>query len=347
MQDNKTDNNFENNRFENRLISDFGEFRKDYLLDRWVALIPSRAKRPHVLANIEHNINVKCPFCPGQITEKTKYEILDQNNNWKVKAINNKFPVVKDNIDFLQENNRFFNKVSAYGYHEVVIETPNHNLETEDLSIEDIKDIFLVYINRIKELSDMPFIRYVSVFKNRGAEAGASLKHSHSQIVATSIVPSAIKEEHLAYFNYYIENERCAFCDIIQVELNSERKIFENEEFIAIAPFASRFALEAWILPKEHLSSITDLSEFQLLRLSEIYKKIIKRLSSLGRIPYNMYIHNSEVNDKHFHFHIEITPRILKWAGLELSTNIIVNPISPEKAAKFYKGEYDFPEDVH
>lgn len=320
------------------------ELRKDYLLDRYVIISPERAKRPSQFIQAEKPKSdpSTCPFCPQN--EHMLPVVIDQikaeDGHWLVRSVQNKFRAVyPEGIHKVKTDNDFFTFSSAYGFHEVIIETPNHGEELEDLPTERIVDVFDMIIRRINALNDVEGIKYVSIFKNRGSDAGASLSHSHSQLIAYNIVPKAIKEQLEKSYEHYLNEEKCAYCKIIEVEKTSHRKVFENQHFVAFTPYAARFPFELWIFPKRHTYSMTELNREELWFLAETMKHVLQRLDTLKYPPFNMLYINADKKSSHFHFHIEICPRLATWAGFELLNETIIDSIPPEEAAKFYRGD--------
>ncbi len=318
------------------------ELRKDYLIDRWVIIAAERAKRPHDFKTEEVQDNKdKCFFCPGK-EHTTPPEIyrIEEDSKWIVRVIPNKFPAVSPcGVPEIKTDNTFYTYANAYGRHEIVIETNEHGKELEDLSKEHVKKILETFILRISELMKDPEIDYVSVFKNKGKGAGASIAHCHSQIIAYNSVPATIKYELEASYRYYVLNKKCAFCDIISREKNSDRRVFETRHTVAFTPYASRFPFEIWLFPKRHISGIGELDGDELLEFADSLKRILSKLKDIGNTPYNILFHSTTDYFGNYHFHVEILPRLTTWAGFELETGTIINPVSPEDAAKFYRGE--------
>jgi UDPglucose--hexose-1-phosphate uridylyltransferase len=311
------------------------ELRKDYLLDRWVVISEARKKRPHEFKKeVKEDVSV-CYFCPGN-ENLTPPEIsrVEENGKWKIRVFPNKFSAVaKEGNPEIKTDNKYYTYASAYGSHEVIVETPEHNKSLAHLSEQDISRVLKVYSERVSALSKEPFVKYVSVFKNHGREAGASIIHSHSQVVSLNMIPPLVFQEMHAVRKY----SSCPFCEIIENEKRSYRRCFENDEFVAFTPYASRFNYEIWILPKKHILSFTDFDEKKYFDLASILKKILLRLDSIDS-PYNLLIHYSPEGGD-LHFHIEIAPRLATWAGFEFEDEITINSVSPEDAAKFYRGE--------
>jgi UDPglucose--hexose-1-phosphate uridylyltransferase len=314
------------------------ELRKDYLLNRYVIVSSNRGKRPDFSKKNEyHSDKASCPFCQLQVSPSFEWKA---DGKTVVSVIPNKFSAVSlEGNPTLTTHNTFYTFASAYGVSEVVIETPEHDVDFEDLPEPHVTAILSTFKERIKTLSAIPHIKYVSVFKNRGRDAGASIPHAHSQVIAHNMLPPWINEELMTHYQFVIENGFCPYCDIIKREKDSERRIFENEEFVAFTPYASRFAYEAWIFPKNHVKSIADLDQASLTHLANILKRVVQRLDALGKPAYNIEFHNAELTGENFHFHVEILPRIATWAGFELETGTIINTVSPEDAARFYRGE--------
>lgn len=311
-----------------------GILRKDYLLNRWVYYATERKKRPMEFRQSDKIIDSKvCFFCPGN-EHITPGEIgrVGYKNSWKIRWFPNKFPAVElKGTQKLKAKSKFLVEGKTYGTHEIIVETPDHKKQLADLSIEHIKEVLDVYILRIKALSMLNWVKYVSVFKNHGSLAGTSLVHSHTQVAALHILPEEVMNEAKASGKF----KACPYCSIIKLESKSNRKIIENKSVIAFAPFASRFNFEAWLFPKRHVKSITDMYDNELYDMASALKKILMKLKEKN-VSYNFFLHYAP-KGKSLHFHIEITPRIAKWGGFELSTGAIINSVMPEDAARFYR----------
>lgn len=311
------------------------ELRKDYVLNRWVIIATERAKRPNDFKKekTEKKEGV-CYFCPGK-ENLTPPEIMriPKEINWKVRVFPNKFPAVKLEGDYtIKTHNKFYTFADAYGDHEVVVETPDKDKQLWDLNEAEIKIILSVYVDRTNTLSKIPGIKYVQIFKNHEEAAGTSIVHSHSQIIAYEKIPHVVEDE-VKYSKLYAEGG-CSYCEIIQGEKDSYRRCYENNNFIAFCPYASRFPFEIWIFSKSHL---TTLQQCNLDDLASIMKQILVRLKELNA-PYNFMVHYSPTKEDNLHFHIEFIPRLSTWAGFEYSGTVI-NSLPPEDSAKFYRGE--------
>jgi len=305
------------------------ELRKDYILDRWVIIASERKKRPKEFKKIKAKKEGICYFCPGNenLTPKETGRI-EKNEKWIIRWFPNKFPAVShEGIPAIRSANKYFTYADAFGIHEVIVETPDHDSE------DHITEVLKVYANRITELSKTDGTKYVIVFKNEGMEAGTSLIHSHTQVMAYNKIPVLVEEEVNASRGY----GGCPYCEILNIEKNSDRRVFENDNFVSFTPYASRFNYEIWIFPKEHIKNITEMNETKLNDLASMLKNILLKLKEIN-LSYNFFLHYAP-EGKDLHFHIEICPRLATWAGFELATNATINSVSPEDAAKFYRGE--------
>jgi len=309
------------------------ELRKDYILDRYVIIATERAKRPHEMAHEEEVVQKKCFFCPGS-EDQTPPEIysIKKDGKWQVRVFANKFPAVAEaGNPCIATDNEFYTYADAIGRHEVIVETPNHDLQLADLSVEEISQVIQVYRLRQVEISKIDGIKYVSVFKNSGENAGCSVAHTHSQIIAYNVVPTLVREKE----RLTRAMGGCPYCNIVAKETDSDRSIYQDDLVSAFTPYASRFPYEAWIFPKRHLSRFDELTIDEINSFAKAVKIILTKLKSINA-PYNFFFHYG-TNDMHFHF--EILPRFpkVKWAGFEMSTGTIINPVVPEDAATFYR----------
>ncbi len=326
------------------------ELRKDPIIGRWVIIATERGKRPHDFV-IEEEV-VKggfCPFCPGN-EHTTPPEIFAYRNpgtepntpGWSLRVVHNKFPALITEGDPDRRGEGMFDKMAGIGTHEVIIENPDHQTTLTNISIDGFVEVLTAYRERIKSLTEDPRFKYVLIFKNMGRAAGASLEHSHSQLIGLPIVPELVMEELNGSKFYYNWKERCVFCDMIRQELQLKvRVVLENQEFVAICPFAPRSPFEVWILPKRHYSSYVHLTEESYRLLAEIFSETLQRLEkSLGKAPYNFILHIAPIREPelpHYHWHFEIMPKLTLMAGFEWGSGFFINPTPPEDAAQYLR----------
>lgn len=312
-----------------------GQLRKDSVLNNWVIIAAERGKRPHQFKQevVSKKVDV-CYFCAGN-EHMTPPEIMrfSDNGNWKMRVFPNKFPAVKEEGDYEVKLHYPYVHSDNFGKHEVVVETADHEKELADLPVEDYVELFRIFNERIQDIERLSGIEYVQVFKNHGAEAGTSVVHSHCQIIATNKIPYWVEKKLDAT---YASKGHCPYCEVLSKEKESERKAFENDTFIAICPYASMFPFEVLILPKRHKRDLDSLDHDERFDFGDILKKVLVKLKELNA-PYNLWIHYAP-RGKDMHLQLIVAPRLAKWAGFEFSGTVI-NSVSPESAAKWYRGE--------
>jgi len=329
------------------------ELRRDPVIGRWVIISSERGKRPSDFAAVrEEGGGENCPFCVGNegmtppeiytINPSTTVEREPNTPGWEVRVVPNKFPALRIEGELNRCGVGMFDMMNGVGAHEVIIETPHHDRRLHQLSAKQVEMVVGAYRQRIVDLTRDPRFRYILVFKNEGKAAGASLFHSHSQLIATPIVPKRVSEELEGAKVYYGWKERCVFCDIISQEMEQrERVVCENEQFISLEPFAPRFPFETWILPKAHRPLFERDNDLGLL--AEILSETLRRLAAtLDSPPYNYLIHNTPTNGRGtdllaYHWHIELMPKLTKVAGFEWGTGFYINPTKPEDAARYLR----------
>ncbi len=333
------------------------ELRKDPIIGRWVIISSERSKRPSDFAGgsqARKNSGL-CPFCPGN--EKTTPPEIRADRDpgtepdspgWTLRVISNKFPALTIEGELNREGVGIFDKMNGVGAHEVIVETPDHQKDIVDLSEAQVARVLASYRERINDLGRDPRFRYIMVFKNHGEAAGASLEHSHSQLIATPVVPKRVQEELNGARRYYEYKERCIFCDIARQEHEwRDRLVGENEHFMCIAPFAPRFPFECWLLPRYHQAHFGDISDDMLSELAVILRDTLLRLRiALANPPYNFVLHTVPVVHDHeldYHWHFEIIPKLTKVAGFEWGTGFYINPTAPEEAARYLR-EVELPQ---
>jgi UDPglucose--hexose-1-phosphate uridylyltransferase len=254
-------------------------------------------------------------------------------------VVENKYPALTDRCGNMDLVDGMYDRMDGIGFHEVVIETPSHCLRLEDMPVQDIAGLFRTFIMRALEMKKDPRIKYVMIFRNYGRNAGASLAHPHSQIIAMPIAPIRVEQEIAGAAAYGAKNGGCVFCDIMRRETaNKKRVVGENRDFLAIAPYASRFSFETWILPKKHESHFERMPPEPAVELAAMVKLVLGKLRvSMEDLAYNLIIHTMPVQEPpcgHYHWHIEIMPKLGLAAGFEWGTGFYINAVPPETAAE-------------
>ncbi|GAK55260.1 galactose-1-phosphate uridylyltransferase [Candidatus Vecturithrix granuli] len=327
------------------------ELRKDPISGRWVIISTNRGKRPSDFGRtIEERRGGFCPFCGGN-EATTPPEVLAYRNpnslpntaGWSLRVVPNKFPALQIEGGLHKVGEGMFDKMNGVGAHEVLIETPKHDMTIPQMELKDVENMFWGFRDRILDLKKDERFKYIMVFKNHGSAAGASLEHPHSQLIALPIVPLVVQTEMEGASTYYNYKDRCVFCDIIHQEQTMQaRLVSENDDFIVICPYAPRFPFETWVLPKHHSSVFEDCRKGEYTNLARALQQTITRMDKvLQDPPYNFIIHNAPLHEEHevpyYHWHIEIMPKLTKVAGFEWGTGFYINPTPPEDAATFLR----------
>ncbi len=326
------------------------ELRKDPIVGRWVIISTERGKRPsEFVVELTPSRVGFCPFCPTN-EDKTPPEIMAYRKDnsppntpgWSLRVVPNKFPALRVEGELERYGDGVYDKMNGIGAHEVIIESPEHEETLSSMAESSFEDVLWSYRDRIIDLKRDKRLKYVLVFKNYGEEAGATLEHSHSQIIALPIVPKLVNEEINGSLSYYNYKERCIFCDIIRQEIQQNTRIVsENKDFLSIAPYAPRTPFETWILPKRHSSAFENIYRQECGSLAQIFRDVLQRIDRvLNKPPYNFMLHTSPLNHReceYFHWHFEIMPKLTKVAGFEWGSGFYINPTPPEEAAAFLK----------
>jgi UDPglucose--hexose-1-phosphate uridylyltransferase len=288
----------------------------------------------------------QCPFCPGH-EDMTPPEVLAYRQNgsapntpgWELRVVPNKFPALQVEGTLDREPDGMFDRMNGIGAHEVIIETPHHDRSLATMSEPEIERVLWAYRERIVDLQRDGRLRYVLVFKNHGAAAGATLEHTHSQLIALPIVPEFLRQELSGARRHFEVKERCVFCDVVHEDLLDGRRIIqENADIVALAPYAPRFAFETWLLPRRHDARFEEAPRHEYESLARLLKSVLQRMDRALETPsYNLIVHTSPFSEDtgdFYHWHVEIMPKLTRVAGFEWGTGFYLNPTSPEEAAQ-------------
>ncbi|GHT24282.1 galactose-1-phosphate uridylyltransferase [Planctomycetales bacterium] len=317
------------------------EYRHNKLTGKTVIIAEERLKRPHQF-DIEDNTGGNssaaevCPFCPGNESETPPLvDLIDGENTWQVRAVPNKYPAV----------------TGCEGSHEVIIDTPRHVLSISGLTENEVTDMLRMYQRRLRFYRQEKRRQFVQIFKNVGAAAGASLPHSHSQLIAMPFVPEPWRHILHCAEKYRSETQHCYWCEQLKENLNTgERIIEESPLFVALCPYVSRFAAEVEIYPKQHLSGFDNVEERELPELAGVLRRTVRRLEKIvswmkGTLAYNVVLNTEplttekkdgfpNIEKADFHWYISILPGLARAAGFEWGTGLHINPVPPEHAAR-------------
>ena len=304
----------------------------------------------------------ECPFCRGN-EHKTPPAIFESKDEgqWTIRIVENLYPVLSEATQGPAFSEGLRQAIDGYGRHEVIIDHHDHGIAIHEMSEQHISQLFMTYQQRMMELYQGDSrLRYILVFKNFGPAAGASIPHTHSQMIALPVVPENVQAEVHFSASYYRQHHHCVFCALIDDALEFNATVYDREtgesqrplhadtyvvekgeHFIAIKPFASRFEWEVHILPLNHQADFIQLSEEYLLDYARVFRNTMIRLDAvLGGAQYNYFLHTLPHNysdqdyQYSYHWHLEICPRTSIPSGFELGSGLYVNTVSPEAAAQ-------------
>lgn len=331
------------------------EWRKDPIVPRWVIISTERGKRPNDYKEItEEKKAQECPLCVGK-EALTPPEIMayrapaSQNDTpgWWVRVVPNKFPAVRIEEESSSRQHGIYQTMNGIGAHELIVETSCHEPGLDTQTEKQVEEVIWIWRERSQDLRKDTRLKYIQIFKNTGPVAGASLEHTHSQLIATPMVPLEVSQELDGSRQYFSRHGACIYCTVLRQEIAEQKRvIMENEQFLCFSPFASRFPFETWIIPKEHQPDFGQIREEMVRDLAGILRATLRKIAlMIKNIPYNVVLHTSPVNvpeEGHYHWHLEILPRLTIMAGFELGTGFYINPTPPEIAAQALRETQEF-----
>jgi UDPglucose--hexose-1-phosphate uridylyltransferase len=328
------------------------ELRQDPTTKAWVILAPERAKRPQSRPRVRPaeqlpSFDSSCPFCPGN-EEMTPPEVFrlptsDHGAPWEVRVVPNRFAALAPGEGGdIEEETRLFRKMDGIGAHEVIVETPSHNMPMALMSYEQVEKVLIAYQERYNALKKEKHLKFITIFKNHGWASGTSLVHPHSQIVATPIVAPSYHHQFDIAHEYYIDRGRCLYCDLLSGELEKDKRIVvKTDQFVVFHPYASHAAYETWIIPKEHFASFGTFPDTYMNQLAAALKNVLLCLhESLDNPAYNLMVDSTlteDEEDPYYHWHIRIVPRLTTIAGFEMGSGIYISTALPEDTASQMK----------
>jgi UDPglucose--hexose-1-phosphate uridylyltransferase len=331
------------------------ELRFDLVGQDWVVIATGRAKRPETFKKekrkTEEAPSGLCPFCKIETQEKPTVIFkngvelakgIDIPRGWTAISIPNKYPAfVPSSVPKVEVEGGVYRRMRAVGFHEVVV-TSNHKKSLALLTANKIKEVIDVYHARYQDLMKYDFVSYISIFHNHGKEAGASISHPHSQIITTPLIDNDLKNSLNNASEYREKNNKCVYCVMDEWEAKDRKRIvYENDDFLAICPFASKSAFEVIISPKRHLPYFEKITELEKRGLADAFRAVLKKIyKGLNDPAYNFYLHSAPCdghNYDYYHWHWTILPKTATWAGFEMGTRIEISTIEPEKAAEFLR----------
>lgn len=326
------------------------ELRQNFFTKEWVIIATERAKRPEELVAHRPVKTVSsfvetCPFCPGN-EGKTPPEVLrvpaDGSGPWQVRVIPNKFAALARDIQPTRTIHRTRRSIEGFGVHDVIVETPDHAHVTALMPDAHVANVLRAYKSRYDALSHDPRIAHITIFKNHGLDAGTSLEHPHSQLIATPVISSQVRGRFQVALQHYDEYGQCIFCQMIEEEIAEQHRIIlATEHFVAMEPFASPTPFATHIFPRRHMASFGDISTTEITDLARTLRTVLAKLyHGLGNPDFNYTLRCAPAElagAKYFHWYVSIIPRLTRVAGFELGSGMFINSMPPEAAAEFLR----------
>jgi len=324
-----------------------GEFRQDRVSGEWVVIAADRSARPrHVSLSRKSaektDESAVCPFCPGnedQLLGITAEYPADTPPGWSVRSVFNKFPAFRPDGEAAPPETETFSPQAAFGYQELIVETPRHGVDLRLLDDSAIADAVRAYRDRFTALMDRNGINYVMLFRNYGPGSGASLPHAHAQLAATAFYPPRLRRQEIRSQSYFEEHGRCPVCDDLHAEIEASVRLVDDcDAFVTFVPFAAEKPFELWIVPRRHQARFDEMTTDEITALGIALRRALKRLYAVhGDVAYNFAIESAGADGggaAHSHWRLHLVPRLADWAGYELGTGVFVNASSPEENAR-------------
>lgn len=330
------------------------EIRKDTIRDQWVGLAVDKALAPQKFPSVRKKMRLEhsdfCPFCEGN-EDATPPEVfamragggVSNGINWDLRLIPSKFTTFHSDEEFISSDQGINQSYNGFGRHEVLVETPDHDLEMADYDIKRLLNILNIWKRRYNQLASDRRFKYIQIYKNSGFLAGASIDHGHSQIIAYPFIPN----NHAGVYKYHRVHKRCLLCDMIFQEIEQAvRILYDNADFLLLMPYAPRFPYETWLVPHRHSQHFGFISAREVQSLARLLRGFLRTLRLVLDNPaFNILIHTAPINTANqemFHWFIEITPRMLIASGVEIVSGVYMNPVAPEIAAGILRQKLEF-----
>lgn len=319
------------------------ELRRDPLGGYWVVIAPERSLRPREIQQAVMPREIPfCPFCRGHesATPPALLALPRGDGTWGVRVVPNRYPALRVEGQLEGRGEGVYDQLSGVGAHEVIVDNDRHDATMATMSVAELQRMLLAWRARIRDLKRDVRLKHMLVFQNRGALAGATLVHPHSQLIALPMVPASIAGELERAHGHYQRRGRCLVCDIVRQELQSEgRIVYDSPAVVAVAPYASRVPFEVWVLPKGHHSHFEAAEDGLLEQVGRALRDVFGRIDlELAQPAYNMVLHSAPVSMDRlpdYHWHLEILPVLSRHtAGFELGSGYFINATPPEVAAE-------------
>jgi UDPglucose--hexose-1-phosphate uridylyltransferase len=318
------------------------------LLREWVLVSPQRAQRPWqgkverfpAAQSVTYDPN--CYLCPGN--KRAGGKQTPQYSQTYV--FENDFPALLPEAEPLQyEHNGLLVAETDRGLCRVLCFSPRHDLTVPRMNLRELRVVIDAWTKQFAELAQIPWIRHVQIFENRGELMGASNPHPHCQIWANASLPNLPSRETASFRNYHTQKHSCLLCDYLHLELQrNERIVCQNEAFAVVVPFWAVWPFETLVLGKRHLSSLDQLNGEERDLLGDILRRITIRYDNLFEtaFPYSMGFHQTPTGGESrevWHLHAHYLPPLLRSATVHkfmVGYELLCSPqrdLTPEDAA--------------
>ena len=330
------------------------ELRYDPVKKTWIILSAERGRRPsHYQSTTRAVPEPKiCPFCPGneamtppEVYSHRSPDTAPDTPGWRVRVVPNKFPALHKELPCEPYVEEIHSSIPGFGVHEIIIETAVRDRQIVDMTDNELAEVLIVFRERMRtHFSDGRF-KTVILFKNHGKEAGASLVHSHTQLMALPVIPKNVASQLTSFEEHLIEKDRCLMCELLVREVQEEVRIVDDSGgYLVVAPFAASSPFQLNIVPKDHSHDFSLSDDDSLDSLATVLGSTLRRLhSALGEHPWNMVLHNApmdpegHLNVEAYHWFLEITPRLTNLAGFEMGSGFYINTVAPEECAELLR----------
>ncbi len=329
------------------------EIRYDRLNDTYVLIAPERLHRPDA-ARIAHKADesVMCPFCEGnesmtpkEILAMRDPETVANQKGWYTRVVPNLYKAVAIEAPH-QHHSGPFEYWDGFGAHEVIIDTPTHRVSMMEWSHEETVIWLKTLRERVGDLRREHRIAFISLFKNEGFDAGSTMAHCHTQLIALPVIPKAVREINRHIREYFHVHRHALIESIVNDEEEAKVRLIERRgEFSAFCPYASEYPFEVMISSKRCLGQIDIINDKDVDDLALLLESVLHRLhAQLKNFSFNLWISTPPLGDDVLEcdahrLMIRITPRIYRLGGFEVNTSMMINPVSPEMAAKLLQGD--------
>ena len=326
------------------------ELRQNLATKEWVIIANERAKRPdeyiqsqrHVVTETRTFYDANCPFCPGNEELDLEIERTPAVGEWQTRVVGNKYPALLREGELARTFDGVHRQITGVGYHEIVVEHPHHNTTLALMTVEEVKYVLEAFYSRGWSIRKDPRVEQIVYFKNHGEQAGASLRHPHSQIIGLPVVPNNIRHRIEEARRYFDDNGECVYCTMIQDELKKKvRLVAMSDHFVAFVLYAAPSPFSTWIVPLQHSVSFVYSHQDEMEDLAGILRKVLRKLYIGLRDPsYNLIIRSApvkEISNDYLHWYVSLVPRLSRTAGFELGSGMFINPSMPEECAAFLR----------